>query len=67
MKKTYFIFLYLFLATFAKAQTNYCGTSEIDSTLFVQMPYYGNNAYLYTLIDSLEQNRGGGKYRTRKS
>lgn len=58
MKKTYFIFLFLFLATFAKAQTNYCGNVEPDSALFVQMPYYGNNAYLSRLTDSLQQIRG---------
>ncbi len=47
---------FLFYSILNNYAQNECGIKDRSDHEFINSPWYGNNQYLYDLIDSLEQN-----------
>ena len=50
MKKLIF---FIFITTIIYGQTFKCGTPETPDSVLEKLPWYGNNQFLYDLLDSL--------------
>lgn len=63
MKKLFCFLLLIFFTFFAQAQdsTSLCGTADMDTTEFKQLPWFDNNDLLETFLDSIGYDNAGAR------